>query len=48
MLRLFDTWLLLVTGGGPTADKPTVTFGRRPTPTPWAKITIRVPDCRAR
>ena len=26
VLRAFGTWLLLVTGGGPTADKPTVTF----------------------
>lgn len=26
VLRLLDTWLLLVVGGGPTADKPTVTF----------------------
>ena len=26
VLRAFGTWLLLVTGGGPTDDKPTVTF----------------------
>ena len=26
VLTAFGTWLLLVTGGGPTADKPTVTF----------------------
>ena len=26
VLRLFGTWLLLVTGGGPTPDKPEVTF----------------------
>ena len=26
VLQAFGTWLLLVTGGAPTADKPTVTF----------------------
>ena len=26
VLRLFGTWLLLVTGDGPTPDKPDVTF----------------------
>lgn len=26
VLKLLDTWVLLVTGGGPTADKPTVTL----------------------
>src|SRR6267378_6105588 len=26
VLRFQGTWLLLVTGGGPTRDKPTVTF----------------------
>ena len=43
VLRAFGTWLLLVTGGGPTADKPTVAD-------PDAvshSMTIRVPDCRA-
>jgi catechol 2,3-dioxygenase-like lactoylglutathione lyase family enzyme len=48
VLKLLGTWLLLVTGGGPTADKPTVTF--RPPPDPDAvshAMTIRVPDCRA-
>lgn len=40
-------WLLLVTGGGPTVDKPNVTF------TPPSDVdnvshamTIRVPDCQ--
>ena len=33
VLQAFGTWLLLVTGGGPTADKPTVTFASRSTPT---------------
>jgi catechol 2,3-dioxygenase-like lactoylglutathione lyase family enzyme len=48
VLQFLGTWLLLVTGGGPTADKPTVTF--RPPPDPDAvshAMTIRVPDCRA-
>jgi len=26
VLRFVGTWLLLVSGGGPTADKPTVVF----------------------
>jgi hypothetical protein len=26
VLRFAGTWLLLVSGGGPTADKPTVVF----------------------
>ena len=42
------TWLLLVTGGGPTADKPDVTFApaaRRTTVD--HSFTIRVPDCAA-
>jgi catechol 2,3-dioxygenase-like lactoylglutathione lyase family enzyme len=48
VLQFLGTWLLLVAGGGPTADKPTVTF--RPPPDPDAvshAMTIRVPDCRA-
>ena len=28
VLRFAGTWLLLVTGGGPTADKPAVVFSR--------------------
>jgi catechol 2,3-dioxygenase-like lactoylglutathione lyase family enzyme len=48
VLQFAGTWLLLVTGGGPTPDKPTVTFAP-----PLAsdavshELTIRVPDCRA-
>jgi catechol 2,3-dioxygenase-like lactoylglutathione lyase family enzyme len=48
VLRLFGTWLLLATGGGPTPDKPEVTFA--PPADPGAvshAMTIRVPDCRA-
>jgi catechol 2,3-dioxygenase-like lactoylglutathione lyase family enzyme len=48
VLRFLGTWLLLVTGGGPTADKPDVTFAPPPDPhTVSHEMTIRVPDCRA-
>jgi lactoylglutathione lyase len=48
VLRAFGTWLLLVTGGGPTTDKPTVTFAPPADPDTVAHaMTIRVPDCRA-
>jgi catechol 2,3-dioxygenase-like lactoylglutathione lyase family enzyme len=48
VLRAFGTWLLLVTGGGPTADKPTVTFAAPADPDIVShSMTIRVPDCRA-
>ena len=48
VLRFAGTWLLLVSGGGPTADKPTVVF----TPPPDADrvshaMTLRVADCQA-
>jgi catechol 2,3-dioxygenase-like lactoylglutathione lyase family enzyme len=47
VLRAFGSWLLLVTGGGPTADKPTVTFAPPPDPDAVAhSMTIRVRDCR--
>lgn len=40
-------WLLVVTGGGPTKDKPDVTFAPPPDPDSVShSITIRVPDCR--
>jgi len=47
VFRFLGTWLLLVTGGGPTEDKPDVTFAE-----PAAgqgvshAMTIRVPDAR--
>lgn len=48
VLQFLGSWLLVVTGGGPTEDKPDVTF------TPPAEVsnvshamTIRVPDCQA-
>jgi catechol 2,3-dioxygenase-like lactoylglutathione lyase family enzyme len=48
VLRAFGTWLLLVTGGGPTEDKPTVTFeAPADIDTVSHAMTIRVPDCRA-
>jgi len=47
VLQFLDTWLLLVTGGPPTADKPTVTFAE---PADSDRVshsmTIRVPDAR--
>src|SRR6266568_7175312 len=41
-------WLLIVTSGGPTADKPDVTFAPPANPTVVSHaMTIRVPDCQA-
>ena len=47
VLQFQGTWLLLVTGGGPTPDKPSVTFAP-PTDadTVSHEFTIRVPDCK--
>ena len=48
VFRFQDSWLLLVTGGGPTDDKPTVTFAEPLDPDRVDHaFTIRVPDCRA-
>jgi catechol 2,3-dioxygenase-like lactoylglutathione lyase family enzyme len=48
VLRLLDQWLLLVEGGGPTADKPTVTFAPPADPERVsAELIFGVPDCRA-
>ena len=46
VLNFRGTWILLVTGGGPTEDKPDVTFAP-PSDTGVAthELTIRVPDC---
>lgn len=48
VLRFLGTWLLLVTGGEPTQDKPDITFAAPVDPrTVSHSMTIRVPDCRA-
>jgi catechol 2,3-dioxygenase-like lactoylglutathione lyase family enzyme len=48
VLRFAGTWLLLVTGAGPTPDKPTVTFAPPLTSEVVShELTIRVSDCRA-
>src|SRR2546430_11605829 len=48
VLNFQGGWLLLVTGGGPTRDKPTVTFAPPPDPDIVShELTIPVPDCRA-
>src|SRR6266511_530155 len=46
VLRLLGNWLLVVTGGGPTDDKPTVTFAPPPDPdTVSTEMIFRDPDC---
>ena len=48
VLRFLGTWLLVVTGGGPTDDKPGVTFAPPADPNVVShSVTIRVPDCRS-
>jgi catechol 2,3-dioxygenase-like lactoylglutathione lyase family enzyme len=48
VLTFAGTWILLVTGGEPTADKPTVTFAAPADPDLVSHaMTIRVPDCQA-
>jgi catechol 2,3-dioxygenase-like lactoylglutathione lyase family enzyme len=48
VLQLGGAWLLLVTGGGPTADKPTVTLVPPADPDSRDNLfTMRVDDCRA-
>ncbi|GAA1235204.1 VOC family protein [Oryzihumus leptocrescens] len=47
VFRFRGAWLLLVTGGGPTEDKPDVTFAPPDQPGRVSHaLTIRVPDCR--
>jgi catechol 2,3-dioxygenase-like lactoylglutathione lyase family enzyme len=47
VLQLFGAWLLLVTGGAPTDDKPTVSFAAPGDPDRVShSMTFRVPDCR--
>jgi catechol 2,3-dioxygenase-like lactoylglutathione lyase family enzyme len=46
VFRFQGTWLLLVTGGDPTADKPDVVFAPPRDPqVVSSELTIRVPDC---
>jgi catechol 2,3-dioxygenase-like lactoylglutathione lyase family enzyme len=48
VFRFQGTWLLLVTGGSPTPDKPGVTFSPPREPAIVThELTIRVPDCQA-
>ncbi len=47
VLQFQGSWLLLVTGGGPTDDRPDVTFGPPSDPTSVSHaMTIRVPSCQ--
>jgi len=46
VLQFQGSWLLLVTGGGPTEDKPDVLFEPPQDPQRVSHcMTIRVPDC---
>jgi catechol 2,3-dioxygenase-like lactoylglutathione lyase family enzyme len=46
VLSFQGSWLLLVSGGGPTQDKPDVTFAPPVNPNAVShSMTIRVPDC---
>ena len=48
VLRFAGTWLLLVSGGGPTADKPGVVFEPpRDADRVSHAMTLRVADCQA-
>jgi catechol 2,3-dioxygenase-like lactoylglutathione lyase family enzyme len=48
VVRFVGQWLLLVTGGPPTADKPTITFAPpADLDVSSAELIIAVPDCRA-
>ena len=48
VLDLAGNWILLVQGGGPTPDKPTVTMAPRDQPdVADSEIIFRVDDCRA-
>lgn len=48
VLQIAGSWILLVTGGPPTADKPTVTFAEPSDPDRVSHaMTLRVADCQA-
>ena len=47
VLKFLGTWLLLVSGGGSTRDKPDVTFAPpADRTTVSAQLVMRVPDCQ--
>ena len=47
VLEWLGSWLLLVTGGGPTRDKPKVSFAPPPDPDVGsAQLVVRVPSCQ--
>ena len=47
-LQEIGNWILLVTGGGPTENKPVVTFAPPTNPNSVDhQLTLRVPDCQA-
>ncbi len=47
VLQFQGTWILLVTGGEPTPDKPGITFAPPADPSHVAHaMTIRVPSCQ--
>jgi len=47
VLQFQGAWILLVIGGGPTVDKPSVTFTPPNDPDIVShQLTIRVPDCQ--
>ena len=48
VFKFVGAWLLVVTGGGPTADKPSVTMAAPGDPDAVsAELIVAVPDCRA-
>ncbi|MDQ4004732.1 MAG: VOC family protein [Actinomycetota bacterium] len=48
VVKLLGQWIVLVTGGGPTEDKPTTRFEPPPDPDVISsQLIIGVPDCRA-
>ncbi|MHA6246505.1 VOC family protein [Pontibacter sp. CAU 1760] len=47
VLKFLDNWILLVTAGGPTEDKPDISFVPPPDPNSVShSFTIRVQDCQ--
>jgi len=47
VFKLMGHWLLLVTGGEPTKDKPTISFNPPQDPNNVSReFTIKVPDCK--